>query len=103
VSLWDHSCQKSFEKRVRELPIEAETQVCWRRLLSGWLLNPQNLEVSDFTRFIDCAFKVLSDHLDKVDWICRDNLEIPRSPHHGRIRAGGSEPESRRRNGGAHI
>jgi hypothetical protein len=72
MSLWDHSCQKSFEKRVRELPIEAETRACWGRLLSWRPLNPRNLEVSNFTQFIDCAFKVLSDHLDKVDWICRD-------------------------------
>lgn len=70
---WDRSCRRSFQLRVRrESAIEAQTDVCWRRLLSSSPWKPQKFEVNDFIRFIDCAFMVLSDHLAKIEWICGD-------------------------------
>jgi lambda repressor-like predicted transcriptional regulator len=69
---WDHICQKLFEERVRELSVSTEGKLlyCWKRLLFRWPKNGQ--DTGPFSEFIDCAFKTLSDHIDAVDWICRD-------------------------------
>jgi hypothetical protein len=72
VIVWELSCRQSFQRRVLESSVEAETQVCWRQLLATWPENAQSSGVARLIEFVNCAFKVLKDHLDKVDWICRD-------------------------------
>ena len=73
---WPDSYQELFQKRLREeSPFEKRIQVCWGRLCFRLPWQAQNPETSDFIEFIECAFKVLSDHLDKADWICRNVWE----------------------------
>jgi hypothetical protein len=76
VLVWDLRCREQFQQRVlHESTIETETEVCWQWLLSAWPAKAAKVETSEVARlneFIDRAFEILSDHLDKVDWICRD-------------------------------
>ena len=72
--------RRLFELKPMESSLEKDTESCWRRLFWNYR---QNDGVVLFKAFIDCALVALRDHLDEVDWFCRDTWRVGRvAPSH---------------------
>lgn len=61
--------RRLFELKLQESSLQKDTQICWARLLRNY---KENDGVAIFKASVDCAIEALSDHLDEVDWYCRD-------------------------------